>query len=78
MQNESSAEARDVMVRGVPIELAQFIKFSGLAESGGAAKQLIAEGSVLLNGTAETRKSKQLVAGDRVTVGGRTMVVRVR
>lgn len=68
---------RDVSVREVPIELCQFIKFGGLADSGGAAKQLIAEGAVLLNGAVETRKRKQLVTGDKVTVAGQTIVVRV-
>jgi ribosome-associated protein len=48
-----------------------------LAESGGAAKQAIAEGRVLLNGAVETQKGKKLVAGDRVTVDGKTIVVRV-
>lgn len=78
MTNESASAPHDVMVRETPIELSQFIKFAGLAESGGAAKQLVAEGSVLLNGSTETRKRKQLVAGDKVTVAGRTIVVRVR
>ena len=64
-------------MREVPIELCQFIKFGGLAESGGAAKQLVAEGGVLVNGAKELRKRKQLVAGDRVTVGDQTIVVRV-
>ena len=77
MPTESSPKSRAVIVREVPIELCQFIKFGGLADSGGAAKQLVAEGSVLLNGTIETRKRKQLAAGDRITVGGETIVVRV-
>lgn len=65
------------MVREVPIELCQFIKFGGLAESGGAAKQLVAEGAVQVNGAVEIRKRKQLAEGDRVTVAGQTIVVRV-
>ncbi len=73
----SAGQPKDVVVREVPIELCQFIKFSGLAESGGAAKQLVAEGGVTVNGAIETRKRKQLAAGDRVTVGGATIVVRV-
>lgn len=68
---------RSVKVRALPIELCQFIKFGGLAESGGAAKQLIAEGSVQLNGAVETQKRKKLAAGDRVTVNGHTIVVEV-
>jgi ribosome-associated protein len=73
----SSSAPRDVTVRELPIELCQFIKFGGLAESGGAAKQLVAEGGVLVNGARETRKRKQLAAGDKVTVAGETIVVRV-
>ena len=75
--NLGSSAPRAVVVREVPIELCQFIKFGGLTGSGGAAKQLVAEGSVLLNGAVETRKRKQLAAGDRVTVGGRTIVVQL-
>lgn len=84
MKNSSSSSAsadssapRDVIVRGVPIELCQFIKFGGLSGSGGEAKQLIAEGSVLLNGAIETQKRKKLAVGDRVTVAGQTIVVRI-
>ena len=77
MTQSNAPTPRDVIVREVPIELCQFIKFGGLADSGGAAKQLVAEGSVRLNDVVETRKRKQLVAGDRVTVGGETIVVRL-
>ena len=75
MPSASSASPRTVTVREVPIELCQFIKFGGLTESGGEAKQLISEGQVLLNGTVETQKRKKLVAGDKVTVNGQTIVV---
>jgi ribosome-associated protein len=73
----SSGEPQDIVVREVPIELCQLIKFAGLAESGGAAKQLVAEGGVSVNGVRETRKRKKLASGDRVTVSGHTVVVRV-
>ena len=66
-----------VIVREVPIELCQFIKFGGLSDSGGEAKQLISEGSVLLNGTVELQKRKKLAVGDRVTVGEHTIVVQL-
>ncbi|HUR57776.1 MAG TPA: RNA-binding S4 domain-containing protein [Opitutaceae bacterium] len=69
--------ARTVAVRETPIELCQFIKFGGLAESGGAAKQAVAEGGVLVNDVLETRKRRKLAAGDRVTVAGQTIVVEV-
>lgn len=77
MTKPKTPASRDVIVREVPIELCQFIKFGGLADSGGAAKQLVAEGSVQVNDVVETRKRKQLVVGDRVTIEGETIVVRL-
>jgi ribosome-associated protein len=76
-QPASSTKPRDVIVREVPIELCQFIKFGGLSGSGGEAKQLIAEGSVLLNGVLEKQKRKKLLANDQVTVAGQTIVVKL-
>ncbi len=75
MNPASPADPRPVVVRATPIELAQFIKFGGLAESGGAAKQAISQGRVLVNGVAETRKGRKLVVGDQVAFGGQTLVV---
>lgn len=77
MKTKSSPTSRAVSVREVPIELCAFIKFSGLAESGGAAKQLISEGGVLVNGVVETRKRKQLVVGDKVSIDHDTLIVRL-
>jgi ribosome-associated protein len=73
----NSSSPRLVLVREVPIELCQFIKFAGITESGGEAKQLISEGLVLLNGTVETQKRKKLAAGDQVKVSGKTIIVKV-
>jgi len=73
----ASACPRIIIVREVPIELCQFIKFGGLTNSGGEAKQLIAEGSVLLNDVLEKQKRKKLAAGDKVTVAGQTIIVKV-
>ena len=72
----SSDKARDVMVRAVPIELCQFLKFGGLAASGGEAKQIVAERRVHVNGALETQKRKKLLENDRVEFGGKTIVVR--
>lgn len=72
-----SPSPRDVIVRAVPIELCQLLKFAGLADSGGAAKQLIADGQVTVNGTVETRKRRQLHEGDQVKLDGETVVVRL-
>lgn len=59
------------------IKLAQYLKFIGIAPTGGQAKLMIQAGEVQVNGEIETRRGKQLVAGDRVTVLGRTFEVRL-
>lgn len=71
------SEARAVVVRAVPIELCQLLKFAGVTESGGEAKQLIDAGEVRLNGVVETQKRKKLAVGDQVTARNQTLVVRL-
>jgi len=53
-----------------PVELYKVLKFEGLAPSGGAAKQLIADGEVTVNGVQETRKRCKLHAGDVIELAG--------
>ncbi len=48
------------------VELYKILKFEGLADSGGNAKQAIAEGLVSVNGEIETRKRKKIRAGDQI------------
>jgi ribosome-associated protein len=59
------------------IVLGQFLKVMGWVATGGEAKLLIQEGQVQVNGQVETRRRKQLSAGDKVTLGGRTFVVQL-
>ncbi|HZZ17724.1 MAG TPA: RNA-binding S4 domain-containing protein [Opitutaceae bacterium] len=75
MTKASTPVTRTVAVTETPIELCQFLKFGGLADSGGQAKQVIAEGLVRLNGEVETRKRKKLALGDKVTFSGQTIIV---
>jgi ribosome-associated protein len=60
---------RDVEVRGT-IRLGQFLKLAGLVEQGADAKEVVAAGEVTVNGRAETRRGRQLEAGDVVACGG--------
>ena len=62
----------DVPVRDDMIRLGQFLKLANLVESGGEAKPLVAEGAVTVNGEVETRRGRQLVSGDVVSVGGQS------
>ena len=60
---------REVEISKEPIELFKLLKFEGMAESGGAAKSVIADGQVLVNGKVETRKRKKIVSGDIIKFG---------
>lgn len=71
------AGAEPVVVRAVPIELCQFVKFAGLTGTGGEAKQLIGAGQVRVNGVVEIRKRRKLAAGDVVEFRGRAVAVKV-
>ncbi len=55
--------------------LDQFLKLSWIAETGGHAKFLIQNGEVSVNGEIETRRRRQLAAGDVVVVGGKQFPV---
>lgn len=52
------------------IALCDLLKLAGLAESGGQAKALIAEGLVLRNGLTETRKTAKIRGGETVEFNG--------
>ena len=52
------------------IRLAQFLKWKGIAESGGMAKVLIQGGEVKVNGEVETRRGRRLRPGDLIQVAG--------
>lgn len=60
----------DVAIRDSSIKLGQFIKLASLVGTGGEAKELIAQGQVLVNGEADTRRGRTLYPGDVVSVGG--------
>ena len=61
-----------------PIRLDQFLKFQGIADTGGQAKFLIQDGQVRLNGEVETRRGRQLKTGDVVEVLGKRWTVASR
>ncbi len=58
-------------------KLDQFLKWSGLVQTGGEAKLLIQSGEVRVNGKVETRRGRKLVEGDRVNVLGETLRVKL-
>ena len=66
------SEPMDVPIRDESIRLGQFLKLANLIESGSEAKPLVTEGAVQVNGEVETRRGRQLVKGDVVTLGGQS------
>ncbi|HIW95210.1 MAG TPA: RNA-binding S4 domain-containing protein [Candidatus Corynebacterium gallistercoris] len=58
----------EVPIRDEEIRLGQFIKLANLVETGGIAKEVIASGSVQVNGSTDTRRGKVLRPGDEVTI----------
>ena len=59
------------------IELHQLLKVTGVCDSGGAGKALVASGAVSVDGRQELRKTAKVRAGQSVSVGDlRIRVVR--
>lgn len=64
-----SPPGRDVEIRGDTIRLGQLLKLSGVAGTGGEARELVQEGEVRVNGEVELRRGRQLHRGDVVEAG---------
>lgn len=67
--------ARELPIRGEVIRLGQALKAAGLADSGADAKQLLLGGAVRVNGEPETRRGRQLRAGDVIDVDGESVAI---
>lgn len=65
----------DFILRGDHITLDALLKATGLAGSGGDAKQQITAGQVQVNGETELRRGRKLRAGDVVQTGGSSVRV---
>ncbi|WP_223164078.1 RNA-binding S4 domain-containing protein [Nocardioides mesophilus] len=66
----SSAAVREVPIRDGSIRLGQFLKLADLVDNGADAKPLLVQEQVRVNGEVETRRGRQLVKGDVVSLGG--------
>lgn len=67
----NAAPIDDVSIGSDSIRLGQFLKFSGLLDSGGDAKEAILDGYVSVNGEVDRRRGRQLQLGDVVAYEGR-------
>ena len=63
-------ETEKITIRTEFIKLDSFLKYAGLAETGGQAKDAIQAGAVLVNGEVCTQRGKKLRPGDRAALDG--------
>jgi ribosome-associated protein len=76
---EDAPEVPEVPIRDASIRLGQFLKLADLVDTGADVKPLLADGDVQVNGEVETRRGRQLVAGDvvRLDAPAGVRIVRV-
>jgi ribosome-associated protein len=70
MTADPGSSSATLALRGDHITLAQALKAVGLAGTGGAAKVIVRNGDVVVNGTAVTQPGRKLHAGDRFGLAG--------
>ena len=63
-------------LEGDYVELNQLLKLTGLCDSGGAGKAIVASGAVTVDGAVELRKTCKIRAGQVVRLEG--IEIRVR
>jgi ribosome-associated protein len=68
-ENDQVPAPRDVTIRDETIRLGQFLKLADLIDTGSEARPLLMQGLVSVNGETETRRGRQLVRGDVVSLG---------
>ena len=67
---------QEVVIKDEFIKLGQVLKLAGLVDSGVAAKIVIQDGKVKVNGAVETQRGKKIVNNDKVSYNGNTFVVK--
>ena len=74
-EKQMDKEIIDINIRTEYIKLDSLLKFAGLTDTGGFAKELIQHGSVMVNGEVCTMRGKKIRSGDEVTVENFTVRV---
>lgn len=69
MATEDKMQKMSFDLNGEYVELNQLLKLSGLCDSGGAGKMLVASGAVSVDGKKELRKTCKIRAGQTVGIG---------
>ena len=61
-------QVEEIAIRTEFIKLDSFLKFSGVTDTGGQAKEAVLEGMVLVNGEVCTMRGKKIRPGDVVEI----------
>lgn len=59
------------------IKIDQLLKFSGIADIGSEAKQMVLDGIVKVNGETCTMRGKKIRSGDNVEITGEDIIIRL-
>ena len=68
-------EPMEFQLRGEHVALCDLLKLTGIADSGGQGKLMIANGEVSVDGKPESRKTAKIRAGQTVACLGQTVRV---
>lgn len=68
-------QKQNVKIATEYIKLDSFLKFAGVMETGGEAKEAVQSGEVRVNGEVCTMRGKKLCPGDVVTLEGIMLTV---
>ncbi len=64
----SKMNVEEIAIRSEFIKLDSFLKFAGVTDTGGQAKEAVLEGLVLVNGEVCTMRGKKIRPGDVVVI----------
>lgn len=73
--NGGDGDTRTIVITGDYIRLDALLKFAGIVQTGGEAKQYIQEGLAAVNGDICIARGKKLRPGDTVTVRGQKLKI---
>lgn len=68
-------EKQSITIRTEFIKLDSLLKFAGLTETGGQAKEVIQNGEVSVNGEPCTMRGKKIRPGDTVELEGTVLTI---
>ena len=68
-------DTQEFTLRGEYVALCDLLKLTGIADSGGQGKLMIANGDVTVDGWPESRKTAKIRAGQTVQCLGQTVRV---